>query len=440
VQRRSILIVLVLALIVAACGSADTAETEAPLETEAPPTTAAPETTTTTTVPETTTTTVPETTTTTIDLAAAEATMRGQIAEMIDEVERITQKEFAYEPSVIIGTPEQMRARLVELYEEEVTEEELKVEESFLVSLGAITPDRDWVGEALENQAGGVVGFYDPDTEELWVTNRGTKFGPYALSVVVHELHHALQDQLWDLSSFDYLYDEERWEEYEALTMLIEGEARYVEDQYLNTFDEQQRLAYNSEAGSFGGGRPQPAIIQFVTLAYYKDGRGFVEDLYEEGGWDAVDAVWANPPTTTEQAKHTNRYLEGEQPIPVDIPDLGIEGYELYEEDTWGENDFIGMFAVEDVGAAGVLAATKWGGDEYQIYWNVESETTVLVIGVVGDDEEATANYLEGLTVYRDKVEKTEDEIAVFESGGLVYFVASEDPVGLAGAVAALGG
>ena len=58
-QRRSILIVLVLALIVAACGSADTAETEAPLETEAPPTTAAPETTTTTTVPETTTTRSP---------------------------------------------------------------------------------------------------------------------------------------------------------------------------------------------------------------------------------------------------------------------------------------------------------------------------------------------------------------------------------------------
>ena len=64
----------------------------------------------------------------------------------------------------------------------------------------------------------------------------------------------------------------------------------------------------------------------------------------------------------------------------------------------------------------------------------------MLVIGVVGDDDEATANYLEGLTVYRDKVEKTEDEIAVFQAGGLVYFVASEDPVGLAEAVAALGG
>ncbi len=438
-RRHIALFAMVMALVVAACASDETAETEAPVTTPAPTTTAAPETTT-TTVPETTTTTVPETTTTTVDLAASEAEMRVQIAEMISEVERITQKEFAYEPSVIIGTPEEMRARLVELYEEEVTEEDLKIEESFLVSLGAITPDRDWVGEALENQAGGVVGFYDPDTEELWVTNRGTRFGPYALSVVVHELQHALQDQLWDLSEFDYLYDEGRWEEYEALTMLIEGEARYVEDQYLNTFDEQQRLAYNNEAGSFGGGRPQPALVQFVTLAYYKDGRGFVEDLYEEGGWDAVDAAWENPPTSTEQAKHTDRYYSDEQPIPVDIPDLGLDGYVLWEEDMWGENDFIGMFAVEEVGAAGVLAATKWGGDEYQLYWNAERETTVLVIGVVGDNDEATANYLEGLTVYREKVEKTEEEIAVFETGGLVYFVASEDPEGVAAAVAALGG
>ncbi|NND84662.1 MAG: hypothetical protein HKN46_05885, partial [Acidimicrobiia bacterium] len=46
----------------------------------------------------------------------------------------------------------------------------------------------------------------------------------------------------------------------------------------------------------------------------------------------------------------------------------------------------------------------------------------------------------EGLTVYREQVEKTEDEIAVFASGGLVYFVASEDPAGLAEATAALGG
>ncbi len=437
-RRHIALFAMAMALVVAACTSDETAETGAPVTTQAPTTTTALETT--TTAAETTTTSVPETTTTTVDLAAAEAAMREQIAEMIAEVERITQKDFAYEPSVIIGTPEEMRARLVELYEEEVTEEDLMIEESFLVSLGAITPDRDWVGEALENQAGGVVGFYDPDTEELWVTNRGTRFGPYALSVVVHELQHALQDQLWDLSEFDHLYDEGRWEEYEALTMLIEGEARYVEDQYLNTFDEHQRLAYNSEAGSFGGGRPQPALVQFVTLAYYKDGRGFVEDLYEEGGWGAVDAAWTNPPTSTEQAKHTDRYYSDEQPIPVDIPDLGLDGYVLWEEDVWGENDFIGMFAVEEVGAAGVLAATNWGGDEYQIYWNADSETTLLVIGVVGDDDTATANYLEGLTAYREKVEKTEDQIAVFEAGGLVYFVASEDPHAVAAALAAIGG
>ena len=62
------------------------------------------------------------------------------------------------------------------------------------------------------------------------------------------------------------------------------------------------------------------------------------------------------------------------------------------------------------------------------------------MIGVVGDNDEATANYLEGLTVYREKVDKTEDEIAVFESGGLVYFLASEDPAAVAAATAALGG
>ncbi len=429
---KSLLIVSILALVVVACGeSTDAATTDA----AAAPTTDA-SATTTTIVASTTTTVPPATTTTTIDLAASEAIMREQIAAMILEVERITGKTFDHEPTVIIGTPEVMRERLEVLIWEDLTEEDLLIEQSMLIALGVIAPTRDWVAEAVESSAGGVVGFYDPDTEELWVTNRGKEFGPYALSVVIHELHHALQDQIWDLTTFDRLWDEGRFEEYDAITILMEGEAQFVEDAYMNTFTEHDRLAYNSEAGAFGGGAPQPALLQFVQLAYYKDGRGFVGDLHESGGWGAVDAVWTNPPTTTEQAKHTDRYLEGEQPLKVDLPTIMLDGFEVVEEDSWGENDFIGMFAVEKVGAAGVFAATNWGGDEYQVLW--DGTTAIFVLEVVGDDAEATGSYLTALTAYREKVDKTEDVFAVWESGGSVYVVASVDPTLVAAVVAQL--
>ncbi len=429
-SARSVITIL-LAFVVTACGGSTAPQTTAaaPVTTTTTTTTPATTTTTTTTTPET-------TTTTTVDLAAAESVMRAQIAEMILEVQRITGKTFDHEPAVIIGTPTEMRDRLEELIWEDLTEEDLRIEKSLLVALGVIEPTRDWVAEAVESSAGGVVGFYDPDTEELWVTNLGKKFGPYALSVVIHELHHALQDQTWDLSTWDVLWDEGRWEEYEAMTMLIEGEARFVEDAYINTFTERDRLAYNSEAGSFGGGAPQPALLQFVQLAYYKDGRGFVGDLHEAGGWAAVDAVWQDPPTTTEQAKHTDRYLDREAPIVVDLPSLTLQGFEVVEESSWGENDFIGMFAVEEVGATGVFAATNWGGDEYQVLWN--GETAIFVLEVVGDDAAATANFLEALTAYRDNVGKGEDVFAVWTAGGSVYVVASEDPSLVATVVALL--
>ncbi len=394
--------------------------------TSAPTSTVARTTTTTTTVAET-------TTTTTVDLVAAESVMREQIADMVLEVQRITGKTFDHEPAVIIGTPEQMRDRLEELIWEDTTEEDLRIQKSVLVALGVIEPSRDWVAEAVESAAGGVVGFYDTDTEELWVTNRGTKFGPYSLSVVVHELNHALQDQTWDLSRFDALYDDGRYEEYDAITSLIEGEARFVEDAYINTFTEHDRLAYNSEAGAFGGGRPLPALLQFVQLAYYKDGRGFVGDLHETGGWEAVDAAWQDPPITTEQVKHTNRYLDGEKPVTVRLPAITLDGFDVTEDSSWGENDFIGMFAVEEVGVAGVMAATHWGGDEYRILWN--GETAVWVLEVVGDDAEATGNYLTALTAYRDNVDKTEDVFAVWQVGGKVFAVASEDPALVAAVV-----
>ena len=72
----------------------------------------------------------------------------------------------------------------------------------------------------------------------------------------------------------------------------------------------------------------------------YSEGLAFVERLRAEGGWDAVDAAYADIPTSTEQILHPRKYLDRDEPSAVALPDptvaLGQE-WRVVDEDTLGE-------------------------------------------------------------------------------------------------------
>jgi hypothetical protein len=53
----------------------------------------------------------------------------------------------------------------------------------------------------------------------------------------------------------------------------------------------------------------------------YMSGMEFAQSLFDRGGWDAIDAAYANPPVSTEQILHPDRY-PADQPVTVELPDL----------------------------------------------------------------------------------------------------------------------
>ena len=106
--------------------------------------------------------------------------------------------------------------------------EELRETEVFLEGLGLVEPDIDLV-ESMRSLLGvGVVGFYDPETDELVV--RGAALTPYVRTTIAHELAHALDDQHFDLDRPEY--DEADDESASASAPLVEGNARRVENAY----------------------------------------------------------------------------------------------------------------------------------------------------------------------------------------------------------------
>ena len=98
----------------------------------------------------------------------------------------------------------------------------------FLEGLGLVEPDADLV-ESMRSLLGvGVVGFYDPETDELVV--RGAALTPYVRTTIAHELIHALDDQHLDLDRPEY--DEADDEVGFGFSSVVEGNARRIEDAY----------------------------------------------------------------------------------------------------------------------------------------------------------------------------------------------------------------
>jgi hypothetical protein len=99
----------------------------------------------------------------------------------------------------------------------------------------------------------------------------------------------------------------------------------------------------------------------------YRYGLEFVKVLYENGGWSAVDDAYANPPTTTEQIMHPEKYFAQEGALAVDAPQVTGD-WSLVETNSFGEyfiSVMLGNWISED---DAFDAAEGWGGDVFSYY------------------------------------------------------------------------
>ena len=86
--------------------------------------------------------------------------------------------------------------------------------------------------------------------------------------------------------------------------------------------------------------RAAPHVVQSTYAFPYREGVRFVGGLFSDGGWPSVNAAFADPPRSTEQVLHPEKYVEGEEPALVEIIGLGEalgEEWTLVVEDTFGE-------------------------------------------------------------------------------------------------------
>jgi hypothetical protein len=328
------------------------------------------------------------------------------------------------------------RARLTKFWPEERIRQDQKAYEQ----LGLLPHGTDLVAsmlDILEEQAGG---YYDPDSHTFFVL--GSMPRSTAPILVAHELTHALDDQRFDIDGMmTRLKDDD--DRAAAFSAVVEGSGTVVMSLYLLQEVQAGRLGLDalqdlqkSEAGRAEKLMASPPILQRSLLAPYLLGQAFLlhGDPQQMTRFDPaeLDRVFKDPPVSTEQLLHPDKYWRlspRDLPRRVDLPDLVPllgPGWARGAAGTLGEMNLalltglgavnLGSLAAAQPSSWTNAAATGWGGDAYQLYTNGPRSVTVL--GTVWDTPVDAEEFERALTPVAKR--------AVSRRGSAVVLVAGD--------------
>jgi len=195
--------------------------------------------------------------------------------------------------------------------------EEARLEALFLVGEGT-----DAGREQSETRSATVQGFYSPSNDEITIV-APTDTPEVDEVTLAHELVHAYQFR----GNLDVRFPSEPTrDERRALVALIEGDANYVDGKVearcegawscLGTDDgggtTTRSTAPPTTAESTatpttesGAAQPRPNMgLYLLSYFPYAEGEEYVAAVHDDGGWAAVNDLYADPPASSEQVIH----------------------------------------------------------------------------------------------------------------------------------------
>ena len=285
-------------------------------------------------------------------------------------VEKIRGLRFKRLPQPVAVTAAQARDEGLADFDRSYPGERQRADEEVLKLLGLIEPDVSLRSVSATTFSSGVAGYYDPRTKRLRIV-RGTATGTRVIAemVLAHELDHALEDQRFGLSSAGSGGSDDGSL---ARLALVEGSATALMYRYVQrTFSTEETLG-GLVGAAFADTGSLPPFLEAQLVWPYTGGQAFIEYLLRRAGgrWDLVNvADRVNPPASTEQVLHPQKYLSAEPPRPVRLRVGPIVGprYERTVAGRSGELQTREILATAGGGGA-AEAAAGWGGDRYELW------------------------------------------------------------------------
>jgi hypothetical protein len=254
-------------------------------------------------------------------------------------------------------------------------------------TMGLIPPGVNLRTAVEDFNSSQVIGFYDDDARRLVIIGSAS-LTPYQRFILAHELTHALQDQNFGLSRLQDLDRTCQDERVEAFLSLSEGDAVETSLEWImQTFTPDEARQFNNEVNKSSPAPPSiPSFVKDLLTWPYLPGQMFVQALLARGGEQAVDQAFKNPPTSTEQILHPEKY-PADQPVTVNVPDLSSKlgaGWKDLEFEDVGEGWFRLMLGLRIQANTADAAAAGWDGGQYRA-WTDGQDHTAVVMDTVWD-------------------------------------------------------
>ena len=342
-------------------------------------------------------------------LALAQAD-QAVVDEVLDRTESIRELTASAEIPVRLMTREELGQYFQEEFYDDWPEEELKTFEELLVLFGWMEEGLDIRQILLDMYSEAILGFYDTEEEELVLISDDGEMNAFDRANLAHELTHYLQDQNFDLERPPFHEPDDVEEETDddaslAAMSLVEGDAVITENSYIEEFEGEDYwidMFEESTDMDIDFLNEVPTYIIDGLYFPYEEGLDFVTYLYKEGGYEAVDEAYANPPTTSEQILHPQKYIDGEGASDVELADISSElgsGWILDYDNVLGEFDVYELFLPYLSGNATEKASEGWGGNNYHYYKNDTGEK-LLVQSYAWDSKEDAEEFVSGYAMY----------------------------------------
>ena len=281
-----------------------------------------------------------------------------------------------------------------------------------LAAAGGVLPENiDLATLAASFVAASASAHYSPlDKHVLLMTGqRRSRF------VLAHEFTHALQDQHFDLLSL-LLVRPYSFDRAEALFAVIEGDALNVQRRLemgdalwsrrpleeITQQEDQSFGAYRAELGSLF-----PPLLTETFLFRYRDGARFVETVRRARGQQGVDDLFRNPPASSEQVLHPEKYLSGAQADPpreISLNESAFTagGWRAATSTPFGEIGVRGVLLAGLGQREAARAAAGWGGDRAYLFEN-EAGAPLFVWQTVWDSHAEAAEFLRAYAALQEQ-------------------------------------
>jgi hypothetical protein len=217
-----------------------------------------------------------------------------------------------------------------------------------------------------------VAAFFDQHEHKLFMFADATLTNAQNRIILAHELTHALQDQHFGLRTLP-LEIKNNDDMALAASALVEGDATLVMSDYML-----RNISWATVRDGLGGLLVQnmeqlqqaPPFLREMLLFPYLRGQEFCAALMNRGGYGAISAAYAHPPSSSAQILHSEKYfaVPREEPIPIMWPDTEVRGEKPLSDNVLGEfGTRVTLANSVDLRRA-EAAAAGWRGDRYLIF------------------------------------------------------------------------